>query len=60
MSKRYTFSVNMFLFAESDEEAKELAEAFAREIDMREDNKAKVVSLGEAPFGKTEYREIKI
>lgn len=58
IKKRYILTLDLYLFAEDDESAKKQADLIAEELKKTEDNNASVVSLGEQPYGKLEYREI--
>ena len=50
--KRYVMSMDMFIYAESDEKAKELAQYIANQQQKKFDNQANVSSLKELNFGK--------
>ena len=50
--KRFVMSMDMFIYAESDEKAKELAHYIASQQQKKWDNQANVSSLKELNFGK--------
>ena len=50
--KRFVMSMDMFIYAESDEKAKELAQYIANKQQKKFDNQANVSSLKELNFGK--------
>ena len=50
--KRFVMSMDMFIYAESDEKAKELAQYIASQQQKKFDNQANVSSLKELNFGK--------
>ena len=50
--KRFVMSMDMFIYAESDEMAKELAQYIANQQQKKWDNQANVSSLKELNFGK--------
>ena len=50
--KRFVMSMDMFIYAESDEKAKELAQYIANQQQKKWDNQANVSSLKELNFGK--------
>ena len=50
--KRYVMSMDMFIYAESDEKAKELAQYIANQQQKKWDNQANISSLKELNFGK--------
>ena len=57
---RYLATVNFYVFAKSDKEAKVQAENMRDIIAKRDDNHAEVVSIFEAEFGKIEKgREVR-
>ena len=58
--KRYAVTVDLYVYAETDEKAKEEAEFYKEHIQLVADNKANVVSIHEAPFAKIgNLREVK-
>lgn len=62
--KRYTVTIDLYVYAENDEEVKTKAKEVSTLIDNIggefNDNKASVVSIHEAEFGKIEKgREVK-
>jgi len=53
--KRYVVTVDLYIYADTDEEVKEKAEKFTEDAQFLVDgteNKATVVSIYEAPFAK--------
>ena len=50
--KRFVMSMDMFIYAESDEKAKKLAQYIANQQQKKFDNQANVSSLKELNFGK--------
>ncbi len=50
--KRFVMSMDMFIYAENDEKAKELAQYIANQQQKKWDNQANVSSLKELNFGK--------
>lgn len=57
---RYLATVNFYVYAKSDEEAKVQTENMRDIIAKRDDNQAEVVSIYTAEFGKIEKgREVK-
>ena len=50
--KRFVMSMDMFIYAESDEKGKELAQYIANQQQKKFDNQANVSSLKELNFGK--------
>ncbi len=57
--KRYTVTVDLYVYAETDEKAKQEAEFYKEHIELVEDNKANVVSIFETPFASFKKREVK-
>ena len=49
--KRFVMSMDMFIYAESDEKAKELAQYIANQQQKKWDNQANVSSLKQLDFG---------
>jgi len=57
---RYIATVNFYIYAKTDKEAKEQVKNMRDFIAKRDDNQAKVISLCEAKFGKIKKgREVK-
>jgi len=60
---RYAVVVSLYVYAETDEQAKEKAQQFAQDVRFvvdRTENNASVVSIVEAPFGTIgQAREVK-
>ena len=57
-TKRYVAVIDLYIYAESDEDAKLQANTITKTLDDKEDNHAKVIELGEQPFGTTHFRKI--
>jgi len=61
--KRYVVTIDFYIYAESDEQAKEKAKQFVDDVQFvvdKTENNASVVSINEAPFGKIgNSREVK-
>lgn len=51
MEKRYVAVIDLYVYAENDESAKQKAEEIAMGLDKQTDNKASVIQLVERPFG---------
>lgn len=56
--KRYVATIDMYVYAESDEQAKAKADKIAMTLYNDDDCKAAVTEIGEQPFGTMEYRKI--
>jgi len=56
--KRYWVTVGMMMYADSDEEVVEKAEAFASSLRAKQDNRATVMSVYENPFGSLTDRKV--
>ncbi len=56
--KRYTATIQLYIYAEDDEGAVQEACKTAEKMDERNDNKAHVTELHHTPFGSLESREI--
>lgn len=56
--KRYTVTLDFYLYANNDAEAKDKAKYIAAQFDSKYDNKCKVVEILEQPFGSLESRKI--
>lgn len=52
--KRYAVTLDLYVYAETDEKAKEEAEFYKEHIELVADNKANIVSIHETPFGSIE------
>lgn len=57
--KRYTVTIDLYVYAETDAKAKQEAEFYKEHIELVEDNKANVLSIFETPFASFEKREVK-
>lgn len=58
--KRYTVTIDLYIYAETDSDAKVQAQNVCGILHNLSDNKASVVSIHETPFGKIgEAREVK-
>jgi len=61
--KRYAVTVDLYIYANSDEDVKSKAGQFKKDIEFAVDNtenNANIVSIHEAPFGKIgNLREVK-
>lgn len=58
--KRYVVQVEFYLTAEDDWQANELAQKYAANERVKNDNLCSVVELYEAPFGKLTHRPVKL
>lgn len=58
--KRYTVAIDLYIWADSDADVIEKAQAIAKELQAKEDNNAKVLDIYETPFGIFESRAVKI
>lgn len=56
--KRYVATIDLYVYAESDEQAKAKADKIAMTLYIDDDCKASVTEIGEQPFGTMEYRKI--
>jgi hypothetical protein len=56
--KRYTLTLDMYVYARNDREAMVKAAKIADELRNKEDNQAKVSTLDETPFASCEIREV--
>ena len=61
--KRYAVTVDLYIYAETDEEVKNKAKKFTEDIEFaidKTENRASIVSIHEAPFAKLgNLREVK-
>lgn len=57
--KRYIVEVSYFVWADSDEEAKETAERKCRVEQMKHDNRCSIEKISENEFGSYHKREVK-
>jgi hypothetical protein len=60
MEKRYVGKIDFYVWATSDEEAKEIAKEIAKLLDKKHDNRAALIALGEKAPGIGNYRKIEI
>ena len=49
--KRYTVTIDLYVYAENDEQAIKEAQFYVEHNRLVEDNKASIVSIHETPFG---------
>lgn len=56
--KRYVASIDFYIYAENESDAINQAKNIASEIDLKYDNKASLNSIGEKPFGLSNYKSI--
>lgn len=63
MKKRYAVTVDLYIYADTDKEVKAKAKKFTEDIEFaidKTENRASVISIYEAPFGKLgNIREVK-
>lgn len=57
---RYVAVVDMYVYASSDEEAKEKAREITIKLRKEHDNRAGVIELYEQPIGSGHYRDVKL
>jgi hypothetical protein len=57
--KRYAVTIDLYVYAESDEDAIKQSEQIAKQMDLDNDNKATVQSIHEQSFGKLTSRKVK-
>ena len=57
---RYTIDLQLYIWADSDKEAVELARKIQQRQRDKFDNRCNINRLAEAPFGRIQEREIKI
>ena len=57
--KRYTVTIDLYVYAESDKDAVKQAETIAKQMDIDNDNKASVQSIYEQSFGQLTSRQVK-
>lgn len=60
MVKRYTLTVQLYVYAENDNEARETAKDIEELLQSVEDNKAKVIEINETPFAKMISRKVEL
>lgn len=58
--KRYTLTVQLYVYAENDNEARETAKDIEELLQSAEDNKAKVIEINETPFAKMISRKVEL
>lgn len=58
--KRYTLMVQLYMYAENDNEARETAKDIEELLQSVEDNKAKVIEINETPFAKMISRKVEL
>lgn len=57
---RYAVTIDLYLWANSDEEAREQAKKLCRKLNRAEDCDAAPISLHTAPFGSMKNEEVKL
>ena len=57
--KRYATTIDLYVYAESDEDAIKQSEQIAKQMDLDNDNKASVQSIHEQSFGQLTSRKVK-
>ena len=57
---RYVVTLDAYVWAESDEKAREKSAEYANYLQRYGDNRAAVIGLCEQPFGKMYNRQIRI
>ena len=58
MSRRYTVTLDLYLYADNDKEAIKQANELAKKLSEKEDNGASVLALYETPFASLVARPI--
>jgi hypothetical protein len=58
--KRYTVTVQLYVFAENDNEARETGKDIEELLQSVEDNHAKVIEINETPFAKMISRKVEL
>lgn len=58
--KRYVATIQLYVYAECDEQATLEARKLAYSLDTAHDNKAAVIELVEQEFGKLTHKKIKL
>lgn len=56
--KRYVLTVDLYIYEDSDEKAKETANGYIDKLKEIEDNQASCISLSEQPWGELTNRKI--
>ena len=59
-TKRYAVTIDMYVYAANDAEAREGVKAICGTIDMELDNNPRAKKIVEIPFGSLEAREVKL
>jgi hypothetical protein len=57
--KRYSVTIDLYVYAASDEDAIKQADDVAKQMDLDNDNKASVQSIHEQSFGQLTSRKVK-
>jgi hypothetical protein len=57
--KRYAVTIDLYVYAEYDEDAIKQADDIAKQMDLDNDNKATVQSIHEQSFGQLTSRKVK-
>ena len=58
--KRYIVVIDAYVYAEDNKEAIQKAQALAKELDDKHDNKAKVIELHQNDFGSIQSHKISL
>ena len=56
--KRYVLTVDLYIYEDDDEKAKETAKAYIETLQKKDDNQASIVSLHEQTWGTLTNRKI--
>jgi hypothetical protein len=57
--KRYAVTIDLYVYADSDQDAIKQADDIAKQMDLDNDNKASVQSIHEQSFGQLTSRKVK-
>jgi hypothetical protein len=57
--KRYAVTIDLYVYANSDEQAIKQSDDIAKQMDLDNDNKASVQSIHEQSFGQLTSRKVK-
>ena len=58
--ERYRVELSLNVWAESDEQAKEIVESIVEEQKKRFDNRCMIIGLWESPFGRLQERQLEL
>lgn len=58
--KRYSLTIDLYMFAESDEEAIAKSNELVRKQQQKHDNQASIIELHETPFASLAARKVDI